>query len=64
MLVTIGGQSVPLGGDIVLSVQGLPASAANLARIRDAMSGLSSGTAFKATILRAGEVLELTGHVP
>jgi hypothetical protein len=55
---------VPLGGDIILSVEGLPASAANLVRIREAMSRLSSGAVFKATILRAGEVLELTGHAP
>jgi serine protease Do len=64
MLVNIGGQSVPLGGDIILSVEGIPAAAANGPRIREAMSRLSSGAAFKATILRAGEVLELTGRAP
>jgi serine protease Do len=64
MLVNIGGQSVPLGGDIVLSVEGISAAAANGARIREAMSRLSSGAAFKVTILRAGEVLELTGRAP
>ncbi len=64
MLVTIEGQSVPLGGDIVLSVEGLPATAANLAKIREAMSRLSSGAPFKVTILRAGEVLHLTGRAP
>jgi serine protease Do len=35
-----------------------------LTRIREALGRLSSGAAFKATILRAGEVLELTGHAP
>jgi serine protease Do len=64
MLVNIGGQSVPLGGDILLSVEGVPASAGNLVRIREALSRMSSGAVFKATILRAGEVLELTGHAP
>jgi S1-C subfamily serine protease len=62
MLVNIGGQSVPLGGDILLSVEGVPASAGNLVRIREALSRLSPGAVFKATILRAGEVLELTGR--
>jgi hypothetical protein len=33
-----------------------------LTRIREALGRLSSGAAFKATILRASEVLELTGH--
>jgi serine protease Do len=64
MLVNIGGQSVPLGGDIILSVEGIPAAAANGPRIREAMSRLSSGAAFKVTILRAGETLELTGRAP
>jgi serine protease Do len=64
MLVNIRGQSVPLGGDIVLSVEGLPAAAANLVKIREAMGRLSSGAAFKVSILRAGEVLQLTGHAP
>ena len=64
MLVTIGGQSVPLGGDIVLSVEGMPATAANLAKIREGMNRLASGAPFKVTILRAGEVLHLTGRAP
>jgi serine protease Do len=63
-LVTISGQEVPLGGDVILSVQGIPASAANAARIRDAMSALASGTPFTARILRAGEILDLTGRLP
>src|SRR4029434_3842254 len=56
MLVTISGQSVPLGGDLVLSVEGMPPTAATLVRIREALARLSSGAAFKVTILRAGEV--------
>jgi serine protease Do len=63
-LVTISGHEVPLGGDVILSVQGIPASAANITRIRDAMNQLQSGTPFTARVLRAGEVLELTGRVP
>jgi S1-C subfamily serine protease len=61
MLVPIAGQEIPLGGDIIMAVNGIPASAANLAKIRDSMSALPSGGTFKVNILRAGQVLELTG---
>jgi S1-C subfamily serine protease len=64
MLVNIAGQEVPLGGDIILSVNGIALSAANIGKIRDALSRPPSGGSFKTTILRAGQVLELTGRVP
>jgi S1-C subfamily serine protease len=64
MLVNIGGQEVPLGGDIILSVEGVSASAANLPKIREGMSRLTSGAPYKVTILRAGQVLDLTGKAP
>ena len=60
-IVTISGQEVPLGGDILLSVNGVQVSAANIPKIRDGMNRLASGDPFKVTILRAGQVLELTG---
>jgi S1-C subfamily serine protease len=63
-VVNIAGQDVPLGGDIILSFEGISMAAANLAKIREAMSRLPSGGPFKVTILRAGQVLELTGKVP
>jgi S1-C subfamily serine protease len=63
-IVTILGQPVPLGGDIILSVEGIPAAAANAAKIRDELARLTSGQPFKVTILRAGQVLELTGKAP
>jgi serine protease Do len=63
-IVRIDGQDVPLGGDIILSVQGVPVAAGNLAKIRDAMGKLAAGTPYTVSILRAGEVLELTGAVP
>jgi S1-C subfamily serine protease len=62
MLVKIAGQDVPLGGDIILTVQGISTAAANLGKIRDTLSRLAPGTAYKVTILRAGHVLELTGQ--
>ena len=35
MLVDIGGQEVPLGGDIILSVDGIGVDTANISKIRD-----------------------------
>jgi S1-C subfamily serine protease len=63
-LATIRGQQVPLGGDIVMLVQGIQPTVANANKIREALNGLPSGAPFKATILRAGQVLELTGYAP
>jgi S1-C subfamily serine protease len=54
-----------LGGDIILSVEGVPAeSAASMAKIRDHLATMRSGDSLKATVLRAGEVIDLTGVVP
>jgi serine protease Do len=64
MMVNLGGEQVPLGGDILLTVEGMKAEAANLTKIRDAMSSKQPGSPFKVTVLRAGKVLELTGRVP
>ena len=64
-VVTIDGQPVVLGGDIILSVEGIPAtSAANMVKVRDILAGLKPGSELKATILRTGRILELTGTVP
>ncbi len=63
-LVTISGQEVPLGGDIILSIGGIPMSSENLGKIRDAGGRLASGSTFTVTVLRAGKVLELTARVP
>jgi len=64
MVVNLGHGEVPLGGDIILTVEGFKAEAANLAKIRDAMNSKATGSPFKVTVLRAGKVLELTGRVP
>ena len=63
-LANISGQEVPLGGDIILSVEGISMSTPNVLKIRDTLSRLAPGAPFKVTILRAGQVLELTGKVP
>ena len=60
---TIGGEQLVLGGDIILSIEGIPAGpVANLIKIRNHMNTLRPGQPFKATVLRAGRVLELTGQ--
>jgi S1-C subfamily serine protease len=64
MIARIAGQDVPLGGDIILSVQGLAMSSENVAKLREMLARLASGTPFKLSVLRAGEVLELTGMAP
>jgi serine protease Do len=63
-VVKISGQDVPLGGDIILTVEGIAMSAPNVTKIRDALNGLTPGAPFKVTIFRKGQVLELTGRVP
>ncbi len=62
---TIGGEQIVLGGDIVLSVEGIPAGpVANMVKIRNHMNSLKPGAPFKASVLRAGRVIELTGQTP
>ena len=64
-VVTIDGKQMVLGGDILLSVDGIPAdSAPNMMKIRDQLAAQKSGAPLKATILRAGKIIELTGTVP
>jgi len=64
-VVTIDGQQVVLGGDILLSVKGIPTtSVANMMKLRDELAALKPGTQLKATVLRAGRIVELTGVVP
>ena len=64
-IVTVDGQPMVLGGDILLSVEGILAdSAANMAKVRDYLAGLKSGDPLKATVLRKGRIVELTGIVP
>ena len=64
MVVNLGSGDVPLGGDIILTVEGIKAETANLAKIRDVLNSKPPGGSFKATVLRAGRVLELTGRLP
>ena len=61
-LVTIDGQQVVLGGDIILSIAGIPAaSVANMVKVRDHLAALKPGTTFTLIVLRTGRTVELTG---
>jgi serine protease Do len=60
-IVTIAGKEVALGGDIILSVDGIPVvSEDNIEKIRNKLAALAPGTPFKMSVLRAGKVIELT----
>jgi serine protease Do len=61
-LVTIGGREIAVGGDIILSVDGIPVvSEENIEKIRNKLASVPAGTPFKMSVLRAGKVIELSG---
>ena len=61
---TIAGESIILGGDIVLTIEGIQAgSVTNMARIRDVINAKTPGSTFTGTVYRAGRVLEVKGTV-
>jgi S1-C subfamily serine protease len=63
MIANLAGDQLPLGGDIILAVEGIKAEAANLTKIRDLLSSKPVGSPYKVTVLRAGKVLELPGKI-
>jgi serine protease Do len=63
MVANLGADQVPLGGDIILAVEGIKTEAVNLAKIRDLLASKPVGSPFKVTVLRAGKVLDVTGKV-
>jgi serine protease Do len=52
-------ESVVLGGDIVLTVQGIPWTIKNYDKIRDVVNRADPGSLITVKILRGGEQLEL-----
>ena len=61
-IVTLGGKEIALGGDIILSAEGIPVvSEENIEKIRNTLAAVPPGSPFKVNVLRAGKVLELTG---
>ena len=64
-IATIGGREIVVRGDIVLSMAGITiASDADIPRIRERVGAMRTGETFKASVLRAGQVIELTGKAP
>jgi serine protease Do len=64
-IVNIGGKEIALGGDIILSVDGIPVvSEDNIEKIRNRLAAAPLGTPFKVSVLRAGKILELAGTSP
>ena len=61
-IATIAGQQIAVGGDIILSVDGIAVgSDDNVEKIRHRLAAEPPGTPFKMKVLRAGKVVELTG---
>jgi hypothetical protein len=47
-----------------MAVEGISVTPVAVPKIRDMLGGLPPGAPFKVTVLRGGEVLELTGKAP
>jgi serine protease Do len=61
-IATIGGQEIAVGGDVILSVDGMPVgSEDNVEKIRRRLAAEPAGTPFKMKVLRAGKIVELVG---
>lgn len=64
-LATIMGEELVVGGDIILTVQGiLVGDVTDHRRVRDILEGLPPGREFTMTVLRLGKVIKLTGRHP
>ena len=64
-IATITGQDIAVRGDIVLTIAGIQIkSDADLPKIREKLGAMPSGQSFTASVLRVGQVIELTGKVP
>ena len=64
-IATINGEDIAVRRDIILSMAGIAiTSEADIPKIRQRIGAMASGEPFKASILRAGKVIELTGRAP
>ena len=62
---TIGGQQIAVGGDVILSVDDMPVgSDDNVEKIRNRLAAEPSGTPFKMKVLRTGKIVVLVGKTP
>jgi S1-C subfamily serine protease len=63
--VVIDGETLMVGGDVLLAVDGIPAgNLADYMRMREHLQRPAPGAAVKVTVLRAGRVVELVGKAP
>jgi serine protease Do len=61
----IDGQTLVVGGDVLLAVEGIPAgNLADYNRMREHLQRLTPGAPITVTVLRAGRVLNLVGKAP
>ena len=61
-IATIAGQQIAVGGDIILTVDGIGAeSGDSVEKIRERLASKPSGYSFVTRVLRVGRVVELTG---
>ena len=61
-IATIKGEQIAVGGDIILSVDGLHVGLdGNLEKIRTALAAKPAGSPFAMKVLRAGKIIELSG---
>lgn len=64
-IATIRGQELVVRGDIILSMAGIAIkSETDVPKIREKIGAMQTGQIFKASVLRAGRVIELTGTAP
>ncbi len=65
MKATIDGETLTVGGDIILQVQGIPiADRTSYEQIQERLSEIHPGAEVRITVLRAGRQLELTSRLP
>ena len=64
-IVTIDGEQLVVGGDIILAVQNIPVNdLVSYEKIRHVLAQLSSGGTLSIQVLRAGQIITLTGRMP
>lgn len=62
---TIGGETIVVRGDVILEVAGVPVKqAGDFVGIRKRLESMAAGTPISISVLRAGQIVKLTGSVP
>jgi serine protease Do len=62
---TIGGETIVVRGDVILEVAGVPVKqASDFVSIRKRLESMAAGTPISVSVLRAGQIVKLTGTVP